>query len=213
MDFIYLVRQISICNKYSAFYENEQAVFDSYELADDYMSSKLIDRNPDGDDLMRVRNEILQYPINKADGHSSKRWIFDINGNLLKEIDYSKKNLNDFAQFDYEQKFSVGDLVCILPQVEVHDSPEIEKEYGVVIEIPVDKLEWIKEGNKKEDWSGTYVVFYIDDKDGLADHQHVPEVALRRTNVGSLPDELFFLQEYSDHLKGIKQPQKNYQTT
>ena len=96
-------------------------------------------------------------------------------------------------------------IFTILSLYLFYDSPEIEKEYGVVIEIPVDKLEWIKEGNKKEDWSGTYVVFYIDDKDGLADHQHVPEVALRRTNVGSLPDELFFLQEYSDHLKGIKQ--------
>ena len=36
--------------------------------------------------------------------------------------------------------------------------------------------------DKRRKFGVTYVVFYIDDKDGLADHQHVPEVALRRTN-------------------------------
>jgi hypothetical protein len=196
---IYLVRQILLADDYGSIRIDEEAAFPSFEEANSFLQS-LVDPDADEGDLLSFRNEIIELPLGEVESWKHmRRWTFSIDGRLMQKYPDPELELSDFERFTCENKYEIGDIVFIKPKLHDSNSPSVSGDFAVIYSVPVAKQHWVEDGREPSEWDGAYIVCYITDT-GILNHKHVPESALMAIP-RELPEELKFLEIYSNHLQ------------
>lgn len=202
---IYIVRHILLSDDYGSVRIDSESAFSTWDGAQECMKSIVEEWEEDRDpkDLIAFRIEIVELPLGHIDPWDKKReWLYSLDGRLVESYPNPECEKPDFERFEYEGKFKPGDIVAIKPSLHEPNSSSIRGDFGIVIQTPIDKAEWIKASHEPSDWDGHYIVYYITDT-GIMHHKHLPECALENLSQ-ALPDELLFLKMYSDHLNNVK---------
>jgi len=172
----------------------EEGVFDSYDAAYDFIKTISVE------DSEHFLSEIVRYNVNdKSPWEGQYVWVFDREGNLRHSSRYGGPASSGSVAESYTEKFMTGDIVLVRPFPHNEVSPTSENVIGVVIEMPIPLEEWLSQGNEKDDWDNTYVIYHI--RCGYLDHIHVEEKGIG-LYMDPLPANLAFLKDLSDHVKG-----------
>ena len=132
--------------------------------------------------------------------NAHRAWCYNIENTLLWTLPDPEADRTDFERFDFEGKFSVGDIVFILPQCIEPNSASFEGDFGVVIEIPVNKDAWLGSSKPPDEWDANYHIQYID-RFGFLDDCRLSECCLTPVPE-ELPKEQAFLPIWSKFLIG-----------
>jgi hypothetical protein len=200
---IYIAREYVLTDDYGGVRIDQEAVFTSFEEANNYIEI-LGDKEAEGEYLLLFRIEIVEYEIGQTES-CLRQWTYNIKGELIDIYD----GLNYTPDHDYficKGLYIVGDIVYIVPSIQNKLSPSKKGTYGVVVEVPLDQGGGPTLDEDGEEVRKEYVIYYIADE-GLLDHFHVVESALRSPEAG-VPNEFLFLELYSKYLnKEIELPE------
>lgn len=125
-------------------------------------------------------------------------WCYDVDEALMWES--PAPELASFERYTFEGRYSVGDLVYVVPQTIDSESESIMGEVAVVSEVPISKEAWIASGQESASWNPFYIVDFADGNYYLQ-HFHVPESSLLRVDFPVRNDQAF-LPLWSRHLRG-----------
>ena len=176
-----------------------EAVFSSWAKAREFLAREELDYSEKH--RLGVRLIIREYSLDDDEPEErTHEWVFDISGNLLEELlpDYVWPGSDGS---DYSGKYAVGDIVWVRPNIDCRESRTIDGYFGVVVEAPKKKDDWLAEHRPADDWEGLYVVYYINETGDCWCHSHETEKAL---DIVSDSDNRVphFLRLYSKHCKG-----------
>ena len=176
---IYIAREYVLTDDYGGVRIDEESVFTSFEEARNFVNT-LGDKEATGDYLLSFRIEILEHEMGRTESFL-KRWAYNVKGELLDTYDdliYTP----DPDYLKYSGKYKVGDFVYIVPNIHHKLSPSIKGTYGVVVEVSSEpNVYYIFDGGGEEiaeELLREYTIYYIAE-DGLLDHWHIVESALR----------------------------------
>ncbi len=193
---IYIAREYLLVDDYGGLRIDEEAIFLSFNEAKNFLKT-LEDKDAEGDYLLLFRTEILEYSIGNTEIYSQK-WTYSIKGELLDSISPGHYT-QETDSFINTGKYSIGDIVYIVPEIQNKLSPSIKGTYGVIVEVPLvqDPTVENEEESRKE-----YTIYYITEN-GLLDHLHAVESALRVPKA-EVPNEFKFLELYAKYFKKEK---------
>lgn len=196
---IYVARQVTIFDNLHDRVDDE-AVFDSYELAFAFLTELSKDYPPEY--LPDYRNEIIEYELNcNTPWTNLRKWTFTVDGRLHFSTDSRSSAKRDWDVKHFSNLFDIGQIVLIKGNLDCPESPFTSDTYGVIMGRPVEKGIWLSSGMSEVDWEGDYVVGHIDGY-GFFDHVHLPERCLTESTSNCLPEKLAFLNNASDYFNG-----------
>lgn len=182
---VYIAREYLLTDNFGGIRIDEEAIFATFEQARAFLRT-LEDENATRNDLILFRTEIVEFQLDTSESYS-KKWTYDLRGVEIEGASLYDVGISESTIQNNQRSYQVGDIVCILPNIESKFSPSIKGDYGVICEVP-------GEQNNSE-----YIVYYITEN-GYLDHFHVPEKSIIAQK-GNLPTTHIFLDLFSKHLK------------
>lgn len=167
-SYIYIARHICLCHDSRGSRTYAEACFSDWNSAREWLRNW---EEPDPTDEIspHFRNTITKVPMDQLNYMCDapvETWTFLLNGELHGPPFDANNQIRDFERWNFTGRFTVGDIVRVLSNLQEPRSSFTDARIAVVQAVSVEE---------QEDWVPDYIVWYVNE---CAAHAHLPEVCL-----------------------------------